>query len=59
MREKEMKEDNQLGTLCNNATGKLMAPDLKAETILGKIRNLMYNKMKTDIKAVLEYEFEF
>jgi hypothetical protein len=59
MREKDLKENDQLGTLCNNATGKLMAPDLKSESILGKIRNMMYNKMKTDIKAVLEYEFEF
>ena len=57
--QKEIKEDETLSSICNNATGKLMAPDLKSESILGKIRNMMYNKMKTDIKAILEYEFEF
>lgn len=57
--EKEIKENEQISTLCNNATGKLMAPDFKSEQVLGKIRNMIYNKMKTDIKTLVEYEFEF
>jgi hypothetical protein len=57
--EKEMKEDDAFCILCNKATSKLMAPDFKTEFVLGKIRNMIYNKMKTDIKALLEYEFVF
>ena len=56
---KEIKENDSLEQICNKTTGKLMAPDFKSETVLGKIRNMIYNKMKTDVKAVLEYEFEF
>jgi hypothetical protein len=33
--------------------------DFKQEAIFIKIRNIMYTKMKTDMKALVEYEFEF
>jgi hypothetical protein len=36
-----------------------MSVDFKNDTILSKIRNAMYNKIKTDMKVLVEYEFEF
>ena len=37
----------------------MMSVDFRQETILGKIRTNMYGRMKTDMKALVEYEFEF
>ena len=36
-----------------------MGVEFKQESLLSKIRANMYNKMKTDMKALIEYEFEF
>ena len=57
--DKEIREDEKLSTTCNNATIKLMAQDFKTESVLVKIKSMIYNNIKTDIKAFLEYEFEF
>ena len=38
---------------------KLMGIDFKHEQTLSKIRLGIYNKMKKDMKALIEYEFEF
>jgi hypothetical protein len=35
-----------------------MAPNFKQEVTYIKVKNMMYNKMKTDVKALVEYEFE-
>jgi hypothetical protein len=45
--------------LYNKTLIKLMGIDFKQESLLSKIRTNMYNKMKTDMKALIEYEFEF
>ena len=57
--EKEIKENENISIICNKATSKLMTPDFKQENLLGKVRSILYNKIKTDIKAVIEYEFDF
>lgn len=43
----------------NKAHIKVMSVDFKHETTLNRIRSTMYNKIKTDFKALIEYEFEF
>ena len=56
---KEIKESYQLASLCDKTTTKLMSIELKVEGTFNKLRNMMYNHLKKDIKAFVEYEFEF
>jgi anion-transporting ArsA/GET3 family ATPase len=50
---------DKMAILCDKATVKLMSQEFKQESTLSKIRSIMYGKMKTDMKALVEYEFEF
>jgi 23S rRNA pseudoU1915 N3-methylase RlmH len=43
----------------NKSNIKLMGIDFKHEPVLSKIKFNIYNKMKKDMKALIEYEFEF
>ena len=43
----------------NKSNIKLMGIDFKNESTLNKIKFNIYNKMKKDMKALIEYEFEF
>jgi hypothetical protein len=43
----------------NKAHIKVMSVDFKHESTLNRIRSTMYNKIKTDFKSLIEYEFEF
>ena len=54
----KLSDDEALNTLCDKASVKIMAPNFKQEVTYIKVKNMMYNKMKTDVKALLEYEFE-
>lgn len=56
---KDLLSTDKMATLCDKATVKLMSPEFKQESTLSKIRSIMYGKMKTDMKALVEYEFEF
>ena len=56
---KEIKESYQLASLCDKTTGKLMSIELKVESTFNKVRSILYNRIKKDIKAFVEYEFEF
>jgi hypothetical protein len=56
---KEIKESYQLASLCDKTTTKLMSIELKVEGTFNKLRNMMYNHVKKDIKSFIEYEFEF
>ena len=38
---------------------KLMEVNFRLDYILSKTKSLLYSEMKTDIKALIEYEFEF
>jgi hypothetical protein len=51
--------DTYLANNCDKTLIKISGLDFKQEQILSKIRNMMYSKMKTDLKALVEYEFEF
>ena len=55
----KIQEDESFSILCDKTSLKMMSIDFRQETILGKIRTNMYGRMKTDMKALVEYEFEF
>jgi hypothetical protein len=54
----KLSDDEALNTLCDKASVKIMAPNFKQEVTYIKVKHMMYNKMKTDVKALVEYEFE-
>jgi hypothetical protein len=51
--------NEQMEEMYNKSNIKLMGIDFKNETTLSKIKSSIYNKMKKDMKALIEYEFEF
>ena len=55
----EINQDDNFATLCDKTLIKLMNIDFKQESILNKIKGQMYNKMKTDMTMIVEYEYEF
>jgi hypothetical protein len=55
----EIKESYQIASLCDKTTSKLMSIEFKVEGTFNKLRNIMYNHVKKDIKAFVEFEFEF
>jgi hypothetical protein len=55
----QIEDDEKLSLLCDKTTCKMMDVDFRQEAILGKIRSNMYGRMKTDMKALVEYDFEF
>ena len=52
-------DDESFSILCDKTSVKMMNIDFRQESILCKIKGNMYSKMKTDMKALIEYEFEF
>ena len=55
----KIRDDESFSLLCDKTSVKMMNVDFRQESILGKIRGNMYSRMKTDMKALVEYEFEF
>lgn len=54
----EMKTNEKLAELCNKTLVKIMSIDFKQDSIYIKVRNAMYAKMKTNIKELIEFDFE-
>jgi hypothetical protein len=54
----KLSDDEPLNTLCDKALVKIMAPNFKQDATYIKVKHMMYNKMKTDVKTLVEYEFE-
>jgi hypothetical protein len=52
-------DNEKLSILIDKTSIKMMSVDFKQEAILSKIRAHMYSRMKTDINALVEYEFQF
>jgi len=52
-------DNEKLSIMCDKTSIKMMSVDFKQEVILSKIRSSMYNQTKTDVKALVEYEFQF
>jgi len=57
--EEQLNKSEQLDNLYLKTMGKLMSIDFKNETILSKAKTSLYNKLKTDMKQIIEYEFDF
>ena len=55
----QLSSNDTMSILCDKTSVKLMGQEFKQESTLSKVRSLMYGKMKTDMKALVEYEFEF
>jgi len=55
----KIRENDSFSILCDNAVIKIMGTEFKQDATLNKMKSAMYNKMKTDMKALIEYEFEF
>lgn len=54
-----LSNNDTMSILCDKTSVKLMGQEFKQESTLTKVRSLMYSKMKTDMKALVEYEFDF
>jgi len=55
----KIEQDENFQLLCDKTSVKMYSIDLKQDCLLGKIKSNMYSRMKTDMKALIEYEFEF
>ena len=55
----KIRQDETFSLLCDKTSIKMTSADFREELILGKIKTSMYSKMKTDMKGLIEYEFEF
>lgn len=56
---KEIRADNNLSSICDKTLVKLMSIEFKEESILSKVKSNMFARMKTDMKSLVEYEFDF
>jgi hypothetical protein len=55
----KIRDNDSLSISCDNAVLKIMSIEFKQDSTLSKMKSIMYNRMKTDMKALIEYEFEF
>jgi len=55
----KIRDDESFSILCDKTSIKIMSTDFRQDTILGKIKTNMYTRMRTDMKGLVEYEFEF
>jgi len=51
--------DDSFDIMCDKTLNKIMGNEFNQDATFNKMRGVMYNKMKTDMKAMVEYEFEF
>jgi len=58
-RARRIQDEENFALLCDKTLMKIMSNEFKSEATFNKIRAVIYNKMKTDMKALVEYEFEF
>lgn len=56
---KKIRDDESFSILCDKTSLKIMNVDFREDLIFGKIKSNMYSRMKTDMKGLVEYEFEF
>ncbi len=59
LKKDEIKTNDGFSIMCDKTSLKIMNIEFKQESILAKARSAMYAKMKTDMKGLVEYEFEF
>lgn len=56
---KNIKTDDNIASLCDKTLIKITSVEFNEDTILSKVRSVMFNKMKKDMKSLVEYDFEF
>lgn len=54
----EIADNDSKSSIVDKATIKLMSQVFKEDKYYTKIKSILYNKMKCDMKALIEYEFE-
>jgi hypothetical protein len=52
-------DNDKISDLFNKAIIKLMGISFTQDSTLSRIKNGLYNFLKTDIKHMIDYEFEF
>jgi len=57
--QEELINDEELSIKSDKTLVKIMSQEFKEDKYYTKMKTLLYNKTKVDIKALLEYEFEF
>ena len=57
--QKTMEDSDKLSIKFNKAIIKLMNIPFTADATMGKIKTGLYNYLKTDLKNIVEYDFEF
>ena len=55
----KIRDDESFSILCDKTSVKMSSADFRQDCILSKIKTSMYSRMKTDMKGLVEYEFEF
>lgn len=55
----KINEDNKLDDMCNKTGKNIYGIDFQTEATLTKYKNIIHHVLKVDIKAFVEYEFEF
>lgn len=55
----KINSSDQMAEMYNKSKVKLMGIDFKHEQTLSRIKLSIYNKIKKDMKSLIEYEFEF
>ena len=59
LRVDKIRDEDSFAILCDKTLIKIMGNEFKSDATFNKMRGIIYNKMKTDMKAMVEYEFEF
>jgi hypothetical protein len=59
LKKNEITNNETVSSLCDKTILKLLSVEFKEENIYSKVRNMMYSRMKKDMKSLVEYEFEF
>jgi hypothetical protein len=55
----KIRDDEKFSLLCDKTSVKMTGIDYRQDAVFGKIKTFMYSRMKTDMKGLVEYEFEF
>jgi hypothetical protein len=53
----DIKNNEAFSSLCDKTILKLLSIEFKEDCIYSKVRNMMYSRMKKDMKSQVEYEF--
>jgi uncharacterized protein YeeX (DUF496 family) len=55
----KMDNDDKCTMLYDKTMSKLMGVEMKKDATFNKVKNMLFHYLKTDVKVLIEYEFEF